>query len=89
MRVLIETDNYIVLDDFLEERDFRLILEYTQFNDYARNPKWIKPWDLADRPPWQSGETVYHPEKRLPSGSSNGSSAPVSIANISSETARR
>lgn len=68
MRVLKETDAYIVLDDFLEERDFRLILEYTQLNDYARNPKWVKPWDLADRPPWQSGETVYHPEKRLPPG---------------------
>ena len=68
MHVVKETENYIVLDDFLEDRDFRLMLEYMQLNDYARNPKWIKPWDLADRPPWQSGETVHHPHKRLPPG---------------------
>lgn len=68
MRVVKETDRYIILDDFLSGRDFALMLEYTQLNDYARNPKWVKPWDLADRPPWQSGETIYHPHKKLPPG---------------------
>lgn len=68
MRVVRETDDYIVCDDFLEPRDFELMLQYAQLQDYARNPKWMKPWDLADRAPWQSGETVYHPTRRLPSG---------------------
>jgi hypothetical protein len=68
VRVVKETDQYIILDQFLGDRDFSLMLEYTQLNDYARNPKWVKPWDLADRPPWQSGETVYHPVRRLPPG---------------------
>ncbi len=68
MQVVREREDYIILDDFLEPRDFRLMLEYAQLNDYARNPKWVKPWDLADRPPWQSGETVYHPYKKLPPG---------------------
>ena len=68
MRVLRETEDYIVCDDFLEPRDFELMLQYTQLQDYARNPKWMKPWDLADRAPWQSGETVYHPTRRLPAG---------------------
>jgi len=68
MQVVREHEDYIILDDFLEPRDFALMLEYAQLNEYARNPKWIKPWDLADRPPWQSGETVYHPCKKLPPG---------------------
>ncbi len=68
MKVVSETENYIILDDFLDERSFGLIHEYTMMNDYARNPKWMKPWDLADSMPWQSGETVYHPEKRLDAG---------------------
>jgi hypothetical protein len=68
VRVVRETDDYIVLDEFLEPRDFELMLQYAQLQDYARNPKWMKPWDLADRAPWQSGETVYHPTRRLPPG---------------------
>ena len=68
MRVVRETADYIICDDFLEPKDFELILQYAQLQDYARNPKWMKPWDLADRPPWQSGETVYHPTKWLPPG---------------------
>jgi len=68
LRVIRQTPDYIVCDDFLEAKDFELMLQYAQLQDYARNPKWIKPWDLADRPPFQSGETVYHPTRRLPPG---------------------
>ena len=68
MKVVRESDHYIILDDFLDERSFGLIHEYTMMNDYARNPKWMKPWDLADTMPWQSGETVSHPTKRLDAG---------------------
>ena len=39
MRVVRETDDYIVLDEFLEPRDFELMPQYTQLRDSARNPK--------------------------------------------------
>jgi hypothetical protein len=68
MKVVRETSDLIVLDDFLEPQDFALVHEFVQAADYARNPKWMKPWDLADSMPWQTGETVYHPVKRLPPG---------------------
>jgi len=59
MRVLKRTDRYTIVDDFLEPRDFELVLEYVARSDYARNPRWLKPWDLADEMPWQTGETVH------------------------------
>ncbi len=40
-------------------------MEYAARNDYARNPRWIKPWDLGDEMPWQTGETVYTRGKAL------------------------
>ena len=54
MKVVKETDLYIILDDVLSESEFALFREYTEASDYARNPKWIKPWDLADQMPWQT-----------------------------------
>ena len=65
MKVLKSTEQYVVIDDFLEPGDFELMLEYVARNDYARNPRWIKPWDLADEMPWQNGETVYTRGKRM------------------------
>ncbi len=65
MKVLKATDRYTVIDDFLPAEEFELLLEYAARNDYARNPKWIKPWDLADEMPWQTGETVYTRGKHL------------------------
>lgn len=77
MDVVKQTDRLIVLDDFLPEQDFQLMVQYAQKGDYARNPRWIKPWDLGDEMPWQTGETVYthglemradDPRKAYPTG---------------------
>jgi hypothetical protein len=65
MKVVKETDLYIILDDVLSESEFALFREYTEASDYARNPNWIKPWDLADQMPWQTGETVYTRGKQM------------------------
>lgn len=65
MHVVKQTAQYTIIDDFLEPADFELMLEYVARNDYARNPRWIKPWDLADEMPWQTGETVHTRGKRL------------------------
>jgi hypothetical protein len=65
MQVVKQTDRYVILDDVLPQDQFSLIFEYAARNDYARNPKWIKPWDLADEMPWQTGETVYTRGKPL------------------------
>ena len=59
MRVVKQTDRYVILDDVLPPEQFELMLEYAARADYARNPRWIKPWDLGDEMPWQTGETVY------------------------------
>jgi hypothetical protein len=65
MRVVKQTDRYVILDDVLPPEQFDLMLEYAARNDYARNPRWIKPWDLGDEMPWQTGETVYTRGKPL------------------------
>ena len=65
MRVLKQTDRYVILDDVLPPEQFELMVEYAARNDYARNPRWIKPWDLGDEMPWQTGETVYTRGKAL------------------------
>jgi len=65
MRVLKQTGRYTIIDDFLEPRDFDLVLEYAARSDYARNPRWIKPWDLSEEMPWQTGETVHTRGKAL------------------------
>ena len=65
MRVLKQTDRYVMLDDVLSPEQFALMLEYAARSDYARNPRWIKPWDLGDEMPWQTGETVYTRGKAL------------------------
>ena len=48
MRVVKQTDRYVILDDVLPPEQFELLLEYAARGDYARNPRWIKPWDLGD-----------------------------------------
>jgi hypothetical protein len=77
MRTVKQTPQYTIIDDFLPADEFELMLEYVQRNDFARNPRWIKPWDLADEMPWQTGETVYtrgrplhseDPRKAYPTG---------------------
>ena len=65
MRVVKQTDRYVILDDVLPPEQFALMLEYAARSDYARNPRWIKPWDLGDEMPWQTGETVYTRGKSL------------------------
>jgi hypothetical protein len=65
MRVTKQTDRYVILDDVLPPEQFELMVEYAPRNDYARNPRWIKPWDLGDEMPWQTGETVYSRGKAL------------------------
>ena len=65
MRVVKQTDRYVILDDVLPPEQFALLLEYAARSDYARNPRWIKPWDLGDEMPWQTGETVYTRDKTL------------------------
>ena len=81
MRVTKQTDRYVILDDVLPPEQFELMVEYAARNDYARNPRWIKPWDLADEMPWQTGETVYtrgkalhaqDPRKAYPTGTGRG-----------------
>ena len=65
MRVTKHTDRYVILDDVLPPEQFELMVEYAARNDYARNPRWIKPWDLGDEMPWQTGETVHTRGKAL------------------------
>jgi hypothetical protein len=77
MPILKHTPLYTIIDEFLPADEFELILEFVHRSDYARNPRWIKPWDLADEMPWATGETVYtrgmqmHPQdprKAYPTG---------------------
>jgi hypothetical protein len=65
MHVVKMTDVYTIIDDFLPSDQFALLLEYVARADYARNPRWIKPWDLSDAMPWQTGEIVYTRGKAL------------------------
>jgi hypothetical protein len=65
MKVVKQTDRYVVLDDVLPAEQFALMVEYAARSDYARNPRWIKPWDLGDEMPWQTGETVHTRGKAL------------------------
>jgi hypothetical protein len=59
MKLIRATDRYVVIDDFLAADQFELLQEFVARADYARNPRWIKPWDLSGEMPWQTGETVY------------------------------
>jgi hypothetical protein len=65
MKILKHSPVFTIIDDFLPADEFELMLEYMHRTDYARNPRWIKPWDLADEMPWASGETVYTRGKQM------------------------
>jgi Rps23 Pro-64 3,4-dihydroxylase Tpa1-like proline 4-hydroxylase len=65
MHITTQNPIFTVIDDFLPPDEFALMLEYMHRTDYARNPRWIKPWDLADEMPWASGETVHTRGKPL------------------------
>jgi 2OG-Fe(II) oxygenase superfamily len=65
MRIIKHTPTYTIIDEFLPQDEFELMLEYAHRGDYARNPRWIKPWDLAEEMPWASGETIYTRGKQL------------------------
>jgi hypothetical protein len=77
VKVIKQTEVFTVIDDFLPIDQFDLMLEYAARCDFARNPRWIKPWDLSEEMPWQTGETVYtrgkamhrdDPRKSYPTG---------------------
>lgn len=54
MKVVRETDGYIVLDDFLAADAFDLLWEFVQSSRYYRDPEWHRSWDIVDLPPWRS-----------------------------------